>query len=474
MNIIQKPKIYNILEELDKNDILYVCWKDMDLFEDVLVGKKDLDILILNKDRQKIIALAEKVGFLELKNSFEVSDNLMHLYLADGASIVYHIHIYFQLITGESWLKEFHIPIEDELLRDRVWNEPYQLWVLPDDLAQELLILRHFLKTTSLVSSFVYKKKRAKAQQYLSVLNNQLSENIFRNIAFYLGDDSIELRACELNVPNYFTAIKIRRKMSKYKRLNKLNIIKNRYHHLFLRIQKKYLLKEKKIFLNDGIILAFTGVDGSGKSSLIEHTESFYSRFLTTKKLHMGRPYPTFVNSIWRILKSKKIKEQSNISKLSTPIWKCVFAYILVKIRLKRACYAKKLAKKGYLVLVDRWPTWELGKMDGPRIKFHSKSNFLVRLLGEREREIYQNFKMADICIILKVSSSHALERNHDRVKVNKETQDEILERFETNNVFNPRAHNVIEFDNSIELEHAEISIISQSWIAMSKLIKGC
>ena len=48
---------------------------------------------------------------------------------------------------------------------------------------------------------------------------------------------------------------------------------------------------------------------------------------------------------------------------------------------------------------MDRWPTAEQGKMDGPRIRFYENSRPIVRFLGGLEQKIYNEFPMADICI---------------------------------------------------------------------------
>jgi thymidylate kinase len=469
MNTKQSHPIQNILQFFQDRNILYVCWKDLDLFTDIFDGKKDLDILVLNEEKNRLIDLAQEFGALILKNRFETSDDLLHLYLTDESGCIFHIHVYTRLVTGESWLKEYHFPIEKKLFEERVWDPIYRIWKISNLLNQELLVLRHLLKITSITSWYTYRNKKKSAMHYISQLKKDPNKEIFVHISRYLDNSNFSLLSGDLNKLNYITAIKFRDRISNYKRLTNVQILFLRFKNIFWRLQKRFVRKEKKFFLKKGVILAFTGVDGSGKSSLLSHTESFYSKILTTKKTHIGRPFPTLVHSVWRILKSKRKTDSTTASKPWTSIFKCTFALLLAKMRLQRARYIYRLANKGNLILVDRWPTAEQGKMDGPRIRFYENSRPIVRFLGGLEQKIYNEFPMADICIFLRVSSLQALERNKNRIKANKETSGEIIKRFSENYEYYPKARLVLEYENSLDLIKAQSDIVIQSWLAISR-----
>ena len=107
--------IQNFLKLLDDNDVLYACWKDLDLLSDVFDGKKDLDILASSKDAKKLINLDDFGA--QFSNRFEICDDLMHIFL-QGEGIIYHVHVYMRLITGER-VKQYHLPIESKVLQKR-------------------------------------------------------------------------------------------------------------------------------------------------------------------------------------------------------------------------------------------------------------------------------------------------------------------------------------------------------------------
>ena len=463
--------IQNFLKLLDDNDVLYACWKDLNLLSDVFDGKKDLDILVSSEDAKKLIKLTNDFGALILSNRFEISDDLIHIFLQGEGDLIFHLHVYMRLITGESWVKEYHLPIESKVLQQRIWDLNYKIWIIPQSLNQEFIILRYLLKITSLTSLYAYRKKRRDAKAH--ILNSKYgpSDKVFLNLSKLLNDHTIILESDKIKI-HYFAAMKLRRIFLKYRRLTVASLFFQRLKGAHARILKKYYHKEKKIFSSEGIILAITGVDGSGKSSLIENTESHYSKILTTRRTHIGRPYPNFINKLFQIFRNKNTSKNPSLNKQTTSFLKSVFALCLAILRLHRARKITRLAKKGYLVLVDRWPTLELGKMDGPRIKFNENSNLFIWYLGKFESHIYKKIPNSDICIVLNVSLKEAQLRNSTRKKVNKESSQEIAQRYYQNSEFTPKSKNIINYDNTSDFATAKHDIIKLSWVYISNQVK--
>lgn len=461
--------IHTFLKLLDDKRISYVCWKDLNLLDEVFAGEKDLDIIVLDEDKNKLVKLAQDFGALLLRNRFEISDDLIHLFFRGDAGSVFHIHIYTRLFTGESWVKEYYLPIEREIIDKRVWDHNYKLWLLPQNLNQEFIVLRYFLKTTSLLSFYSYRNKKISAKQSILKLKNGVSKEIFLNLSQMLNDIEILHDTDDIKM-NYFFALKLRKKFSKYRRFSIITLFFRRWYGLYIRIVRKYFLKEKKILLNKGVIFAITGVDGSGKSSLITTTGNFYSKVLTTRLSHTGRPYPGFINKIFLFLQNKKSSHNVRTGKEPVSILRSIFALVLALLRFYRVQKINRLAQRGYLILVDRWPTMEQGKMDGPRIKFNEKSNLLTFYLSKIESYIYEQILSSDVCVILKVTERDAQLRNKNRIKVNKETHHEIKQRYYENFEFRPKSKNIICYENTSDFVIAKEDIIQLCWMTLLDL----
>ena len=71
----------------------------------------------------------------------------------------------------------------------------------------------------------------------------------------------------------------------------------------------------------------------------------------------------------------------------------------------------KRKANNGYLLFVDRWPTNQYNCMDGPRLNYKFKSNFIFEILSKFEYHIYDNFIRANIVLFFKVTLKNALKK---------------------------------------------------------------
>lgn len=455
--------IHAFLEMLDDKSVDYACWKDLDLLDAVFAGKKDLDIIVCAADKEILIQLAKDFGALILRNRFDISGDLIHVFIRGEDESIFHIHIYTRLITGESWVKEYHFPIERQILDNRIWDHIYKIWSIPQNLNQELIILRYFLKITSVISLYAYRKKRIDARNYVSLISKKPAHDIFLNLSIMLKNKKILYNSEEIK-NHYFTALKIRKKFLKYRRLSTIRLFSFRLNGLKDRFLNKYLYNENKILPSHGFVLAITGVDGSGKSSLIKSTENYFSKILTTRRSHIGRPYPDFVSKVYHILQDKNRSKNKNDSKQNTSLLKSIFALFLALLRLHKAQKIMRLANKGYLVLVDRWPTQELGKMDGPRIQYDQSASLFTSNLGKLEHYIYKKIPCADMCIILNVTLEVAQLRNFSRQKVNKETKQQIEQRFYLNQEFVPKSKTIINYNNTSEFMTAKHDIIKLCW----------
>ena len=119
-------------------------------------------------------------------------------------------------------------------------------------------------------------------------------------------------------------------------------------------------------------------------------------------------------------------------------------------------------------MLIDRWPTNELGKMDGPRIILGENSGWIECLCKHFESWAYFNMPHADICYFFVVPIEVATERNRLRIKENKETDKQISARFLGNFDYKPLAKKTIRFENSGEFLAKRKDFLDNIWHEIS------
>jgi len=228
------------------------------------------------------------------------------------------------------------------------------------------------------------------------------------------------------------------------------------------------------MFPHGGLVIAISGVDGAGKSTMLSVMREFFSGFVTVESYQLGRPQGRILEFVRRLVAGRRRASQKiaavGSSIRTTSLLRAVSASILAWIRLRTAQRAVRAASRGHLVLVDRWPTAELGKMDGPRIVSTASDRLgLVKRLGRFERWAYSRMPRADVCVLLTVSLDSALARNRARVKDEKESDDEIRRRFEDNQSVKPIANKVIRFCNDGEFDVMREQLTELIWAEVAR-----
>ncbi len=457
--------LLNLLKALREREIPNVSWKNNHELELVLNGDTDLDLYVPKPEKRNFLETAQKHQWLQVKNPVADYPDLCHFYGIGKDLKVYHIHVYFQVITGESWLKEYNLPIGDFLINNRVRSEIDHLYVLNGKSQAYLFALRHFLKGGSISSRILYVKELKSYQMEWKTCSSSLDASVhstFLDLSDYMDksgfyEDSIEL-------PSILKARKVRKQLYKYLRFYHVSLPFRRVKHFFVRLLNKSVFKRKKIFLNRGYIIVITGADGAGKTTMIRELSNFFSTYLTTKTVALGKPQGKFIEWIRSTLMGSNYKSDvvsgSDTKNKEPSVLKCITSIILASLRYRESKKALKIAQNGELVISDRWPTMETGKMDGPKIDLASMSSRLKIWMAKIEKKIYQSIPDADCSIILTIPSEVAVKRNRKRIKKNKETDSEILERHDSNKNFRPKSKEIIHFNNNGELKDKRKELI--------------
>tara|TARA_B100001113_G_scaffold340415_1_gene324592 strand:+ start:50 stop:763 length:714 start_codon:yes stop_codon:yes gene_type:complete len=209
--------------------------------------------------------------------------------------------------------------------------------------------------------------------------------------------------------------------------------------------------RNKKKFIGGGIVVAISGSDGAGKSSMIVGLNNLYSSFLDCKIYALGKPQGKLLELARSFIRRKdRIKQKHSYTlKKQSSLKDAILACTLAFLRLRKASIAVKKARKGNMVLVDRWPTDSHGKMDGPKIINYKIRNSFISFLASLEQSIYQKIPEADLCFYLEVDIDNALKRNHERVKEGKESDEEIVMRHQNNHDIIPICKKLIKFSNT-------------------------
>lgn len=431
-------------------------------------GNGDIDLFVPFDDRAKFIDLCRAKGWIEVINPVARYPWITHFYRLGESCEVFHIHVYFKLITGETWIKEYSIPFDAWMIENRVWNTDHDIWVMSDSSQAYLFLIRHLLKCASVSGRLLYKRELASYDEEWKACNYSIEKGDIRgpvDITSYLNGTGAFGEKLEL--PKITTAWLFSLSFFPFLRYKLFSLPFRRAISFILRFVNKVFFKRKKVLPEMGLIVAISGVDGSGKTTMLQEVDKVFGQFLTIDRFHLGRPQGKVIEFIWRALGNKSENStQPGCSDITTPSSRgsAINAAILALLRLRKARFVVNRANQGGLMLVDRWPTYEVGKMDGPRVILGENSGWIQHICKRIESWVYSSMPRADICYFFVVPIEVATKRNRSRIKENKETDQQIAARFLGNLDYKPLAQKTIIFDNSGEFSVKRKELLNDIW----------
>ena len=466
---IRTGDILELLAAIDAENLHYVSWKNNQELADALNGQSDLDIFVPLKVRSSFIRCAQRLRWIQLVNPVALHPWTGHFYNLDSDHMPHHIHVYFKLVTGESWIKEYVLPLENLMITGRTRDSLQNIWVLNDTNQAYFFAIRHLLKAGSLSSRFLYSKKIDsyrdewhRCGRTIESLPN-LGSIKLNNFAQGSG-----LTNYNFEKPTVWTAMKFRFSLSPLLRLPWWSLPARRVGSFYTRTMNKLIFDKKKLFINSGLILVIAGVDGSGKTTMLAEIDRVLSDFLTVRRYSLGRPQHRFLEMIARLVLRRtqlgKDQFKGNKTPKNQTLMSVIPSTVLSLLRLRMAKKALRTAMKGQLALVDRWPTDINGMMDGPRIGINTESAMMIRLCSRIEHWAYQRMPKADVCFFLDVPVDQLISRNRIRVKPNKESDAEILDRYNINAAVIPLTNRLIHFDNNGSFDQKRKELLSAIW----------
>jgi len=417
--------IDKLLLDLETKNIRYVHWKSNTNIEKALSGEDDLDILVSKEDKKKLFDVFHSnniVAVNSYKDSYTSSIS-HHIGLDTGSNLLVHIHLHFELEIGYDHLKQFRIPLEEELISTGTRHKNIRISKV--EFEYILLVIRLSLKN-SLVG-FIFKKpsKHLKpflnpneVEEYLDLSARSDMNQVQIVLHKYFGFLDKEIfHSCERLISENTYPIKFLNNAFRFElsldQYSKTSTVQSFFWALLrnLSIYWKILLMKilntttlKKTLKNGGRIFSFIGGDGAGKTTNIELLKSKLERHFEVKTLHYGRPR-TYLKSLpfvalYYIFKSLGLTKQA-----------ASLNYLALGINRKETIKkAMDFRQKGFIVLLDRMWMEGITTMDCPKIFSQRYRSRIWMKIGRFEKKLYQEVYVDEV-FVLKLPPSIALIR---------------------------------------------------------------
>ena len=109
-----------LFSRFDKHSINYCHWKSNAFLHNAVTSEEDLDVLVRKSDYNKCLTILGALGFKRADSiSSSVHPGTEHYYGHDERSgKLVHFHCYYKIISGDSLVKNYRLPLDKLLLED--------------------------------------------------------------------------------------------------------------------------------------------------------------------------------------------------------------------------------------------------------------------------------------------------------------------------------------------------------------------
>ena len=434
--------LLDLFQELDYKKIEYVVWKNCNLIDKFLDGRENLDIYINEKNKEKFKLFIKEKLWIEVKSTTINHKNINHyLFITDKK--IYHIHIYFRLITGNSISKNYDLTELYNYFENKIFDNKNNLWIMNYDLQLELFKIRLACKQQSWLGSFLINRD---LNNYIDELK-LLIKNADGKKKFYFS--KIKINLIKINFCNNNNSKNILAHISNYKRFN---------DYVSMLIESKFLFKVfiknffgyKKFRLKKEIYIFISGADSSGKTTIIEDFEKLFSKYFKTKKYNIGKPFPKFVEQFFLKKKISKKSTSSSLTNKNPGILKILNNINLGLLRFLYSLNIFYFHNNTNIFLLDRYVSEFTGHINGPRLQKNNNLNTLNFFLFKTENYFYKLIKPINVEFRLITDVNTCLKRNKKRLKLAKETDDEIIIRHKIFSNSRFKSKKIIELNNDL------------------------
>ena len=488
--------IVKLFEALNVQGIDYCHWKSNNHLDHSVRGLTDLDLLVDRRHAERFRSILPQNDVKPVLSPKDKQYPAIEDYLGfdPDTGHLFHLHVHYQLVLGEQYVKNYRLPLERAFLTNTQIGPEGNIKVPVPELEIVILVVRALLKY----------RDRDILKDILSIRTPGLPASILREFAYLRAQTDIEAILATLETlvdfvsPEIITEFlnviaesprsgyklyrlrqRLRHELIPYQSHSRWWVSCQYFGILLRRLSFNYAYSSKKAFVTGGITIAVIGADGAGKSTIIEHLRKYFSWKLKSRTYYMGSQEPSFLSKTFHLgvafwEKAYRagcflLGKEHPFNKI--PMWflrlfRNVYHLFIGLDRYRRQFVGWQQALQGSIVIYDRYPLTAIhavmnGKpMDGPHIAAEAlgQQDKITRLLSEREQKIYQKIRPPDYILRLHVSPEVSQQRKPDHSFEMIKAKSQALEQMDQTGL------NIIDIDADAPFEEVLLQIKKNLW----------
>ncbi|HEU0246282.1 MAG TPA: hypothetical protein VFR38_04280 [Gaiellaceae bacterium] len=442
--------VSSLFERLDEAGVRYCHWKSNWALAETLDGKTDLDLLVSRDDASSYRRILQDLGFRPaVQHGAAPFPAVEHDHaLDDTTGTLVHLHSYYRVISGGSLAKNYHLPLEEMLLRDvrrevavNVPSRGAELVVFVvrmslkhATMAELVLVRRDWENVRREAAWLVTAEARAEAEALLPIWLPAFDPGLFADALDALAAPASMARRVVLGR-------RVRAALGPYARRGRLRAWLAETGAFTGKALARWRGSTKRLSPSaGGAVIAFVGPEATGKSTLLADAESWLGAHFTVRRVHAGKPPSTVLTAVPNLLlpalrslfpgqRSTRVTaslapdlEESAATRAGKPFPMLfgVRSVLLAHDRRALLTRAYASAANGVIVLSDRYPSVEHGAVDGAQLDHDhapAPGGAVRRRLAALEARLYRDIPPPDLVVYLTAPLEVALERNRERGK---------------------------------------------------------
>ncbi|MGH3135637.1 MAG: hypothetical protein ACRDPV_03980 [Gaiellaceae bacterium] len=439
--------VSSLIDRLNDAGVRYCHWKSNWILSETLEGKTDLDLLVHRQDAASYRRILQDLGFRPAVEDGRVSfPSVEHHHALDDASgTLVHAHSYYRVISGGSLVKNYHLPLEEMLLREVTTNGAVKVpsrgaelivFVLRMSLkhatlAELVLVKRDWTNVRREAALLVTDEARAEAEVLLPGWLPAFDARLFEAALDGLSAPASVVRRVVLGR-------RVRAELRPYARTGRIRAWLAEVQAFAGKAFRRSRDSRRRLRpAGGGAVIAFVGPEATGKSTLLADVQEWLGAHFTVRYIHAGKPPSTFLtfapNLLLPALRSLVPSQRStsvNASQITPgqekrapepfPLLFGIRAVFLAHDRRALLTSAYATAANGAIVLSDRYPSVDRGALDGAQLGHdHAPvpGGAARRRLAAVESRLYRDIPPPDLVVYLTAPLDVALERNRSRGK---------------------------------------------------------
>jgi thymidylate kinase len=488
--VSSKAAVRNLFKSLEQRGVRYCHWKSNIRLEQTLAAAEDIDLLVDPRDARNLHTALLENGFkLTQSRSGIGHPGVFHALGLDEASAeLVHVHAYFQIVSGDSLVKSYRLPIERSLLEQTRYLHGVRVPTPEAELV--LFALRIALKHVDPIEVLMANRDYPKLSAELSWLRQaadveraetlcttwfpSIDPPLFRQLL-----DAIEAKHAVAR--RVVLGWRVARRLRTLRRLNSTLAVASRLWRVLSLLVKRFRRRRDLVLQTGGMIVALVGPKATGKSTIGHALADRLGEHLDVIRIHAGKPPATALTLLPRLFvpAARFLLPKERTGEYEKPERRREQQYSLLHVlrmtllaydRRKLLIRALRTATAGSIVISDRYPSESVGTIDSccfDEAALARCDSPLKRWLMKRERALYKDLPRPGLLLRLMAPIETTIERDARRLKQGGPDAAAVARRWELESRPEFSGTPTIQIDTDRPLDETVQTVVGAVWSAL-------